>query len=158
MTTCQLVLWILLIKLTPLVTTGKRTLAPPAFHNRPSRGLRHRVPLRARPVQAALGRSPPGARALRRDWRTALAEVVNAEARDLTVFIHTAGTPTQDQVTFLRQYGVDDASADRQIFTATLSARVVQELTQQPWIRYIRLASQLRPVGEAPGLSGKKAW
>jgi hypothetical protein len=83
---------------------------------------------------------------------SALADVVDSEARDLTVFIHTAGTPTQEQVTLLRQYGVNDASANRQIFTATVSARVVQELTQQPWIHYIRLASQLRPVGEAPGL------
>jgi hypothetical protein len=86
-----------------------------------------------------------------------LAEVADSEARDLTVFIHTAGTPTQDQVTLVRQYGIDDASAHRQIFTATLSARVVQELTQQPWIHYIRLASKLRPVGEASGLHGKKA-
>ncbi|MGH8058004.1 MAG: hypothetical protein ACREOH_12340, partial [Candidatus Entotheonellia bacterium] len=77
----------------------------------------------------------------------ALAEVANPDARELPVFIHTAGTPTQDQADFLRQHGVADASADRQVFTATLSARAVDELTHQPWIRYIRLSSKLRPVG-----------
>ena len=78
---------------------------------------------------------------------SALAEVTNPEARELTVFIHTAGTPTQDQAAFLGQHGVADTSADRQVFTATLSARAVDELTHQPWIRYFKLSSKLRPVG-----------
>ena len=84
---------------------------------------------------------------------SALAEVADPEAPDLTVFIHTTGTLTPEQLTLLQQYGINDASTQRQIFTATRSARMVRELTQQPWVHYIRLASPLRPLGKTPGHS-----
>jgi hypothetical protein len=75
----------------------------------------------------------------------ALDDIVNPEARELAVFIHTDTLPTEEQKMFLRRCGVSEASTEQQVFTATLSAQAVEELTDQSWMRYLRLSSQLHP-------------
>jgi len=82
---------------------------------------------------------------------SALAEVADPEAREFTVFVHTNAAPTKDQETVLRQFGVNDPTAGRQVFTATLSAQAVEELTNQPWVRFLKLSTRLRPYGVAGG-------
>jgi len=76
----------------------------------------------------------------------ALEDALNPDARTLVVFIQTAGPPSPDQFTLLRQYGVSDADTDRQIFTVTLSPRAVEELSDQPWVKYLSLSSRLKPL------------
>ena len=64
--------------------------------------------------------------------------------RNLTVFILTRGGLTNDQLAFLRRCGVNDVTPDRQVFTATLSARTEEEVSDQPWVRSLKLSSRLR--------------
>ena len=73
----------------------------------------------------------------------ALAEADDAEARSLTVFVHTAVPPDEEAIRTLKGFGVAAAS-DRQIFTATLSPRAVAQLSEQPWVQSIKLSRTLR--------------
>lgn len=77
----------------------------------------------------------------------ALDEVQDPEERALSVFIHTTHAPRDAEVAFLEDLGVSGVTAGRQVFTATLSPRAVAELSDQPWLRYMRLSSRLRLVG-----------
>jgi len=36
----------------------------------------------------------------------------------------------------------------RDLFTATLSVRAIGELSNQPWVRYLKLSRRLRPLDE----------
>ena len=77
----------------------------------------------------------------------ALDEVQDPEERSLSVFIHTAHAPGHAEVTYLEDLGVRGVTQRRQVFTATLSPRAVEELSDQPWLRYMRLSRRLRLVG-----------
>jgi hypothetical protein len=70
----------------------------------------------------------------------------NPEERVLSVFIHTAQTVDPTATTFLREIGVKGAMAGKKIFTATLSPHAVEELSKQPWVRYVKLSNRLRMV------------
>ncbi len=74
----------------------------------------------------------------------ALKDVKDQEERVLVVFIHTECAPGAAEVVFLENSGVRVAGGEKQVFTATLSARAVAELTDQPWVRYLRLSRKLR--------------
>jgi hypothetical protein len=74
----------------------------------------------------------------------ALDEVRDPEERSLSVFIHTAQTPGQAEAAFLEGLGVSGISGERQVFTATLSPHAIAQLSEQPWLRYLRLSRRLR--------------
>lgn len=80
----------------------------------------------------------------------ALDEVTNPERKDLTVFIHTVDGADLEQADYLRTRGVGGASTGGSIFTATVSAAAVDELSEQPWIRSLQLSHRLRPLEHAP--------
>jgi len=73
----------------------------------------------------------------------AVDEIENVEEPTLAVFIHTA--PSRDEIatTFLNGIGVRVYSKNQEIFTATVSPHTVEELSQQPWVRYVRLSQKL---------------
>lgn len=77
----------------------------------------------------------------------AMAELQDAEEPALSVFIHTAYAPRGAEVAFLEDLGVSGVTGTRQVFTATLSPRAVAELSEQPWLRYMRLSRRLRLMG-----------
>ena len=77
----------------------------------------------------------------------ALAEVRDPEERALSVFIHTAHAPQDAEADFLEDLGVGGVTGGRQVFTATLSPRAVEELSDQPWLRYMKLSRRLRILG-----------
>ena len=77
----------------------------------------------------------------------ALDEVQDPEERSLSVFIHTAHAPGHAELTYLEDLGVRGVTQRQQVFTATLSPRAVEELSDQPWLRYMRLSRRLRLVG-----------
>ena len=58
-----------------------------------------------------------------------------------------AHVPAPDEVTYLEELGVSCPAAGRQILTATLSARAVDELSRQPWVRSLELSSELQLLG-----------
>jgi hypothetical protein len=78
----------------------------------------------------------------------ALEEVEDPEEPVLTVFIHTAHAPSGTETDFLERLGVKSVSTGRQIFTATLSPRLVAELSDQPWVNHLRLSRKLRLLQE----------
>ena len=68
----------------------------------------------------------------------------------LTVSIRTDGPLDPAQQAELRHLGVHGVESERSVFSATLSPQTIISLTEQPWIRRLSLARQLRPlVGEA---------
>lgn len=73
----------------------------------------------------------------------ALNEVQDSEEQSLVVFIHTEPVPDAKATTFLESLGVK-VPKGRDVFTATLSANAVSQLSAQPWVQYIRLSQKLR--------------
>jgi hypothetical protein len=78
----------------------------------------------------------------------ALDEVENPEEPALAVFIHTAHTLSTTEAKFLEGLGVSGIGRKRQVFTATLSPRAIGELSEQPWLRYMKLSRRLRLLGD----------
>lgn len=78
----------------------------------------------------------------------AIDEVSNPEELALVVFIHTEHVLSDAEGRFLRRLGIGEVIAGRQAFTATLSARAVEELSEQPWVRCIKLSRKLKLVND----------
>ena len=76
----------------------------------------------------------------------ALDEVRDPEERAISVFIHTEHAPMDAEAAFLEDLGVGGVTGGRQVFTATLSPRAIGELSDQPWLRYMKLSRRLRIV------------
>ena len=74
----------------------------------------------------------------------ALQDIQDWEARILVVFIQTESELDNDAVAFLERLGVRGVTNKRQIFTATLSRREIEELSEQVWVKYLRLSQKLR--------------
>ncbi|MFN5970008.1 MAG: hypothetical protein ACK47N_20715 [Microcystis sp.] len=72
-----------------------------------------------------------------------LNEVQNKTKADLLVFIQTNRIPSPDQANVLERLGINEAKSKRQIFTATLSAQAVEELSEQPWVSFLKLSRKL---------------
>jgi len=77
----------------------------------------------------------------------ALEEIQDPEAPTLSVFIHTSYVPEDAEAAFLEDLGVRGVTGGRQVFTATLSPRAVAELSEQPWLRYMKLSRKLHLAG-----------
>lgn len=73
----------------------------------------------------------------------AVAEIENAEEPMLAVFIYTAQSRDEAATIFLNGIGVRVYSKNQEIFTATVSPQTVKKLSQQPWVRYVKLSSKL---------------
>ncbi len=73
----------------------------------------------------------------------ALDEIKSAEEPLLSVFIYTAKSRDETATTFLNGIGVRVYSKNQEIFTATVSPQTVKKLSQQPWVRYVKLSQKL---------------
>ncbi len=73
----------------------------------------------------------------------AVDKIKNAGEPILAVFIYTAKTRDETATTFLNGIGVRVYSKNQEIFTATVSPQTVKELSQQPWVRYVKLSQKL---------------
>lgn len=72
-----------------------------------------------------------------------LNEVENPEEQSLVVFIHTEPGPDANATAFLESLGIN-VTRGRDVLTATLSANAVSQLSEQPWVKYIRFSQKLR--------------
>ena len=72
------------------------------------------------------------------------AEVLDGDGPVFNVFIRTLHAPDINAVAYLEKLGISCQPADRRIFTATLSAQAVDELSKQPWVRYLQLSQKLQ--------------
>lgn len=75
----------------------------------------------------------------------ALNDVHNPEQPSLTVFIQTDSAPDTAATTLLESLGIRVTSG-RTMFSATLSANAISQLSEQPWVKSIRLSQTLRPL------------
>jgi hemolysin activation/secretion protein len=73
----------------------------------------------------------------------ALNQVQNPEERNLVVFIQTEPV-TDSTAKFLENLGVSSVTTGRNMFTATLSANAVSQLSDQSWVKYLKLSQKLR--------------
>jgi hypothetical protein len=76
----------------------------------------------------------------------ALNDVSNQQEASLVVFIHTKATPNAEAIAVLQRMGVSNISSDSDVFTATLSPNAISQLSEQPWVQYIKLSQKLRSV------------
>lgn len=74
---------------------------------------------------------------------TALNDVQNSEETSLGVFIHTEPILDSAATAVLESLGVSGVTSGKDIFTATLSANAISQLSEQPWVKYLRRSQQL---------------
>lgn len=65
-----------------------------------------------------------------------------------SVFVETDRPLGPQEAAFLSRLGVTGDLLGQDLFTATLSWRAVDELSNQPWVRYLKLSRKLRPLDE----------
>jgi hypothetical protein len=75
-----------------------------------------------------------------------LDRVENREEARFAIFIHIQSISTAEAMTLLKQFGVENPNGTQSLITATLSARAVAEVSEQPWVKYMRLSQVLSPI------------
>ena len=75
----------------------------------------------------------------------ALTDTAATDEQNLVVFIKTTEEPNADQTSLLQSIGVNQVAPGRRLFTGTLSANAIDQLTEQPWVRSVKLSQKLRP-------------
>ena len=73
---------------------------------------------------------------------SALEDVPGPEARVLPVFVEVTAEVPEAGRSLLAALGVGEPIGT--VTTATLSARQVADLSDQPWVRYLRLSGRVR--------------
>jgi hypothetical protein len=80
----------------------------------------------------------------------ALHEIQDPTKQVLNIFVQTDAELEPAELEFLKEKGVNvKANSNRnapQIFTATLSTNAIEELSDQPWVKYLELAQKLKFV------------
>ncbi|MEH2013444.1 hypothetical protein [Nostoc sp.] len=77
---------------------------------------------------------------------TALNDVQDSEETSLGVFIHTEPILDSAATAVLESLGVSGVTSGKDIFTATLSQNAISQLSEQPWVKYLKRSQQLRLV------------
>lgn len=70
------------------------------------------------------------------------------EESALTVFIHTSRPPGRAEKAILKRFGVRGIEAEQKVFTASLSPRAIEELSEHHWVKLLRLSRKSRLLGE----------
>ncbi|MEH2024772.1 hypothetical protein [Nostoc sp.] len=74
---------------------------------------------------------------------TALNDLQDLEESSLAVFIHTEPILDSAATAVLESLGVSGVSSGKDIFTATLSANAISQLSEQSWVKYLKRSQQL---------------
>ncbi|MEH2067809.1 MAG: hypothetical protein V7K47_06525 [Nostoc sp.] len=82
----------------------------------------------------------------------ALNNVQDLEKPNLAVFIYTE--PVSDPVvtSFFTSLGVNGMRNDQNLFTATLSSNAISQLSEQPWVKSLKLSQKLHLVNSTKGI------
>ncbi|MHC5743543.1 MAG: hypothetical protein ACYTXT_16790 [Nostoc sp.] len=83
---------------------------------------------------------------------TALNDVQNLEEPSLAVFIHTESVLDSAATAVLESFGVSGVSSGKDIFTATLSPNAISQLSEEPWVKYLKRSQQLRLLNQRKNL------
>jgi hypothetical protein len=79
---------------------------------------------------------------------TAINDLKNLEEPSLAVFIHTEPILSCAAIAILENLGVSSVTTGKDIFTATLSANAISQLSEQPWVKYLKRSQQLGLVNK----------
>ncbi|MEH2237745.1 hypothetical protein [Nostoc sp.] len=79
---------------------------------------------------------------------TALNDVQDSEQASLALFIHTEPVLNSAAIAVLESLGISDVTSGKDIFTATLSPNAISQLSEQPWVKYLKRSQQLRLVNK----------
>jgi len=74
----------------------------------------------------------------------ALKKIQDQSRPCLVVFIHTELPIDSEAIALLEDFSVSGITAARDVFTATLSPNAVSQLSEQPWVKSLKLSQQLR--------------
>ncbi|MDJ0800337.1 MAG: hypothetical protein QNJ51_26605 [Calothrix sp. MO_167.B12] len=74
----------------------------------------------------------------------ALNEVLEPENPNLVVFIHTHSPLDPDAIAMLENTGISNVTSNKEVFTATLSFVAISQLSEQTWVKYLKLSHKLR--------------
>jgi len=66
----------------------------------------------------------------------------------LHIFIQAHHPLDLNESKYLTDLGVSGERSGQEIITATVSPKKLDELSEQPWVKYIRLSRTLRPRSE----------
>ncbi|MEH2198396.1 hypothetical protein [Nostoc sp.] len=83
---------------------------------------------------------------------TALSDVQNSEESSLGVFIHTEPILNSAAIAVLESLGVSGVTSGKDIFTATLSLNAISQLSEQPWVKYLKRSQQLGLLNQRKSL------
>ncbi|MDZ7995610.1 MAG: hypothetical protein RM022_001240 [Nostoc sp. EfeVER01] len=83
---------------------------------------------------------------------TALNDVPNLEEPSLAVFIHTESVLDSAAIAILESLGVSSVTSGKDIFTATLSPNAISQLSEEPWVKYLKRSQQLRLLNQRKSL------
>ncbi len=81
----------------------------------------------------------------------ALNNAQTPETQGLEVFIHTESILQPTATTVLKSFGINDVSSNKDIFTARLLPSAISQLSEQPWVKYLKLSQNLRLVNNKLG-------
>lgn len=88
----------------------------------------------------------------------ALEEIQDPEQRCLLVFIIPASPPGPEDEAVLREMGFEQDAGTKRIVTATLSATMVEQLSEMEWVRALRLSQKLRLLQNQDEEAGLRVW
>ncbi|MEM6398847.1 MAG: hypothetical protein AAF757_01250 [Cyanobacteria bacterium P01_D01_bin.116] len=74
----------------------------------------------------------------------ALKKIQDQSRPCLVVFIHIELPIDSEAIALLEDFSVSGITAQRDVFTATLSSNAVSQLSEQPWVKSLKLSQQLR--------------
>jgi hypothetical protein len=83
---------------------------------------------------------------------TALNDVQDSEEPSLGVFIHTEPILDSAATAVLESLGVSGVTSGKDIFTATLSANAISQLSEESWVKHLKRSQQLRLVNQRKSL------
>lgn len=72
-----------------------------------------------------------------------LADVQDQDQKCLIVLIKTVQVPNTTETAFLESLGIKKNAQNQQLFTATLSANNIADLSEKPWVKYIKPSHEL---------------
>jgi hypothetical protein len=74
----------------------------------------------------------------------ALKDVLEPESPNLVVFIHIQTPLEADAIAQLEALGISNIAENKDVFTATVSPNAVSKLSDQTWVKYLKLSRKLR--------------
>ncbi|QSJ15846.1 hypothetical protein JYQ62_29225 [Nostoc sp. UHCC 0702] len=76
----------------------------------------------------------------------ALNDVPDPQEPSLAVFIHTEPVLDAAATAVLENSGISGVTSGKDIFTATLSPNAISQLSEEPWVKYLKLSQKLHLV------------